>query len=258
MAEVSGIRYLLTDVDDTLTTDGKLLPVTLDALLRLQRYGLRTIAVTGACAGWCDQMIRLWPLDAVIGENGAFVFYRDDAGRVQSDFYSDRDQMAQQQRLLRQRIASYLQAESALVMAHDQAFRYCDVAVDFAPSGQSPAAPWVIRTFMATLQREGYQTLRSSIHINCWSGEHDKRRMTERFLTQRYGLSVTDMLAQCAFVGDAPNDEPMFAWLSQTFGVANIRSHLGEMISRPSAILDRRGGLGFVELVDRYLCPPQG
>ncbi|EAR08330.1 HAD family hydrolase [Reinekea blandensis] len=258
MPEQTEIRFLLTDVDDTLTTDGKLLPETLAALVRLQNQGIRTIAVTGACAGWCDQMIRLWPLDAVIGENGAFVFYRDEAGRVRTDFYADREQMAQQQRELRQRTESYLTTEPTLVLAHDQAFRYCDVAVDFAPSPQSPASPLVVQAFMDTLQREGYQTLRSSIHINCWSGEHNKRRMTERFLMQQYGLSATDMLVQCAFIGDAPNDEPMFAWLPATYGVANIRPYIDVLTTPPATILDRRGGLGFVDLVDHLLQPLHG
>jgi hypothetical protein len=79
-AELTAVRYLLTDIDDTLTREGKLLPEAFTALWRLSEAGLRVIPVTGRPAGWCDLIIRQWPVDAVVGENGAFVFYRPKAG----------------------------------------------------------------------------------------------------------------------------------------------------------------------------------
>ena len=71
------IRYILTDIDDTLTIKGRLPAVVFVAMERLQRAGIRIIPVTGRPAGWCDHMARLWPIDALVGENGAFYFRYD-------------------------------------------------------------------------------------------------------------------------------------------------------------------------------------
>src|SRR5579862_4027608 len=71
------IRVVLTDIDDTLTTDGKLTSQPFAALERLHDAGRIVVPVTGRPAGWCDHIARMWPVDAVVGENGAFWFRHD-------------------------------------------------------------------------------------------------------------------------------------------------------------------------------------
>ena len=71
------IRFVLTDIDDTLTIDGQLPSVALAAMERLQAANIIVIPITGRPAGWCDHMARMWPIDALVGENGAFYFYYD-------------------------------------------------------------------------------------------------------------------------------------------------------------------------------------
>ncbi len=78
-ADALGIRFVLTDIDDTLTKDGKLPPQAYNALWALKEAGIRVIPVTGRPAGWCDLIVRQWPVDAVVGENGAFVYYFEDS-----------------------------------------------------------------------------------------------------------------------------------------------------------------------------------
>lgn len=72
------VDWVLTDVDDTLTWEGRLPPETLIALQKLRDSGKKVVAVTGACAGWCDHIAQLWPVDAVLGENGAFIMEKKD------------------------------------------------------------------------------------------------------------------------------------------------------------------------------------
>src|SRR5207302_11465058 len=72
--DARAVRALLFDIDDTFTTAGKLTAAAYAALERLQAAGKRTVAVTGRPAGWCDHIARMWPVDAVVGENGAFYF----------------------------------------------------------------------------------------------------------------------------------------------------------------------------------------
>src|SRR5207253_2844846 len=79
---------LLCDIDDTLTTEGKLTAQAYDALERLRRAGKITVPVTGRPAGWCDHIARMWPVDAVVGENGAFYFFYA-GGRLQRRFQDD-------------------------------------------------------------------------------------------------------------------------------------------------------------------------
>src|SRR5438094_1186117 len=81
-ASRAAIRFVLLDIDDTLTTDGRLTAAAYAALEDLSRHGLRVIPVTGRPAGWCDLIARFWPIDAVIGENGAFYFRYDHQARV--------------------------------------------------------------------------------------------------------------------------------------------------------------------------------
>src|SRR5262249_57511345 len=74
MAARRRIRGVLADIDDTITTDGKLTAAAYGALERLQAAGFRVVPITGRPAGWCDHIARMWPVDAVVGENRAFYF----------------------------------------------------------------------------------------------------------------------------------------------------------------------------------------
>ena len=75
------IRYVLADIDDTLTLKGRLPAVAFGAMERLQKAGIFMIPITGRPAGWCDHIARMWPVDGIVGENGAFYFYYDDRER---------------------------------------------------------------------------------------------------------------------------------------------------------------------------------
>src|SRR5260221_14532314 len=100
-AAVHAIRYVLLDIDDTLTTDGRLEAAAYGALERLQRAGFYVIPVTGRPAGWCDHIARFWPVAAVIGENGAFWMWHDGkVGRLRTRFIqSEADRADGRQRL---------------------------------------------------------------------------------------------------------------------------------------------------------------
>src|SRR3954462_2183938 len=62
---VAGIRGLFFDIDDTLTTDGRLTAAAYGALERWKAAGKWAVPVTGRPAGWCDHIARMWPVDAV-------------------------------------------------------------------------------------------------------------------------------------------------------------------------------------------------
>lgn len=77
VADLRQIRGVLFDIDDTLTTDGQLMPDAYAAMASLKSAGFITVPITGRPAGWCDHIARMWPVDGVVGENGAFYFHFD-------------------------------------------------------------------------------------------------------------------------------------------------------------------------------------
>ncbi|MBW2589402.1 MAG: HAD hydrolase family protein, partial [Deltaproteobacteria bacterium] len=74
----STIRFVLTDIDDTLTIKGRLPSFAFAGMENLQKRGIQVIPITGRPAGWCDHIARMWPVDGIVGENGAFYFRYDD------------------------------------------------------------------------------------------------------------------------------------------------------------------------------------
>src|SRR2546426_12796758 len=86
--DARGVRAVLVDIDETLTTAGKLTGDAYAALERLHAAGKIVVPVTGRPAGWCDHIARMWPVDAVVGENGAFYFFFLGGG-VQRRFQGD-------------------------------------------------------------------------------------------------------------------------------------------------------------------------
>src|SRR6476469_7925960 len=75
------VRGLFFDIDDTLKTDGVLRADAYGAMECLHDARIMTIPLTGRPAGWCDHIARMWPVDGVVGENGAFYFRYDDSAR---------------------------------------------------------------------------------------------------------------------------------------------------------------------------------
>ena len=81
-ADRRAIRGVFADIDDTLTTAGTLTSEAYVALERLHEAGFLCVPITGRPAGWCDHIARMWPVDAVVGENGAFYFRYDTNNQV--------------------------------------------------------------------------------------------------------------------------------------------------------------------------------
>ena len=80
---------VFTDIDDTLTVDGRIPSAGFAAMERLRDAGLLVVPVTGRPAGWCDLIARSWPVDAVVGENGALAFRYDGAARKMLRLFTD-------------------------------------------------------------------------------------------------------------------------------------------------------------------------
>ena len=240
------IRYLFTDVDDTLTWQGRLPLETYRALDLLQRAGIQVIPVTGACAGWCDCIVRTWPVAAIIGENGAFWMQRDQTGQIQRHYRQTPRQRASNRARLQQ-LQQQLSAQYDFARpTADQAYRETDIAFDIGQQWQ--LSPQQQQTLLARLQQDGVQARLSSIQINAWLGDYDKAHTARAWLEQemtRTGAPIHDQ--EVAFIGDSGNDAAMFEQFSQTVGVANITRFLDSLPHPPRFITSACGGFGFAE-----------
>jgi len=249
----AGIRGLFFDIDDTLTTEGRLTAHAYAALERWKAAGKIAVPVTGRPAGWCDHIARMWPVDAVVGENGAFYFRLDHrAGRLEKRFlYDEATRVANRTRLaaMRDRILAEV---PGCALASDQPYREADLAIDFCED--VPALPLAEAERIAALMRAGGMTARiSSIHVNGWFGDYDKLGMTKILARERFGVDLDAERAQFAFAGDSPNDSPMFAYFPNSIGVANVRRFENLLAAAPAYVTQAEAGMGFAEIVTRLL-----
>ena len=92
------IRYVFTDIDDTLTDNGSLRASAYSAIEALDNAGIGVVPITGRPAGWCDLIARFWPVRGVVGENGAFYFrYQRQETRMER-FYVDSESQRQEKK----------------------------------------------------------------------------------------------------------------------------------------------------------------
>jgi hypothetical protein len=247
------IRFVLTDIDDTLTWRGLLPAAALAAMERLRAAGVRTIPITGRPAGWCDHIARMWPVAAVVGENGAF-YYRYDRGlrKMERSYFKTAEARAVDRSRLETLKAEILAEVPGCAVSADQAFREADLAIDFCedvPQLSATDVDRIVRMFEAA----GAQAKISSIHVNGWFGDYDKLTMTRRLFQAAFQEDLEAIKSQVIFAGDSPNDQPMFGFFPNAVGVANVRGFSDRMSVLPAWVTRREGGLGFAELVDILL-----
>jgi len=248
-----GIRGVFCDIDDTLTTEGRLTPEAYAALAALQGAGMLVVPITGRPAGWCDHIARLWPVDAVVGENGAFYFQYDRSARRLIKRFRDDEatRLANRARLASIR-ALILKEVAGSGIASDQLYREADIAIDFCEDVPrlSDAA---IDRIVAIMRESGMSARISSIHVNGWFGEYDKLGMTRTLMQERFSIDLDAVRADYVFVGDSPNDTPMFGYFPNAVGVANVIDFASRLEAKPAFVTAARSGEGFVELVAHLL-----
>ena len=245
------VRAVLFDIDETLTTGGRLTAPAYAALERLKAAGKLVVPVTGRPAGWCDHIARMWPVDAVVGENGAFYFGLFD-GKLLKRFHDDAATRARNRALLEQIAQRILAAVPGCALASDQAYRESDLAIDYCED----VAPLPVATAerIASVMREAGLTAKvSSIHVNGWFGAYDKLAMTKLLFAERLGVDLSRNGRSTVFAGDSPNDSPMFAFFENSVGVANIRRFEGVLPEKPRYVTRAAAGDGFAELAAHLL-----
>ena len=251
------VKVVLTDIDDTLSTAGKITPEAFTALWRLHEIGLKIVVVTGRPAGWCDHIGRFWPIDAVVGENGGFYFYHDGA-KLQRHYLYDSNQRLAFRRHLANLRAAILKAVPGTAIASDQPYREYDLAIDFCEDVDPLPREQVLR-IKELFEAAGAHAKISSIHVNGWFGDFDKLSTVRLWAREQLGIELEAHREEFVFCGDSPNDEPMFEFFPLSFGMANVTEFLPLMNHPPKFVTKAPCGAGFCEVVDLILqSRPQG
>lgn len=249
------VRGVFVDIDDTLTTRGRLTGQAYAALEALQQSGVLVAPVTGRPAGWCDHIARMWPVSAVVGENGAFYFRYDRARHKMRRRWQDSDaERAEKRRRLSSLAERILHEVPGAAVAADQRYRETDLAIDFCEDVQRLRLEEINR-IVALFEQRGATAKVSSIHVNGWFGSYDKLRMTRIMMSEAFGVDLDKEREHYLFVGDSPNDAPMFAYFPHAVGVANVREYSLPPDAQPRYVTEHRCGEGFADVAEHLLEP---
>lgn len=252
LASLTGkVRAIFFDIDDTLTTHGKLNAVAYRSLWRAYDAGIVLVPVTGRPAGWCDHIARMWPVHGVVGENGAFAMFHD--GRVLKRIdVLDAATRASNRKKLDALAKQIVKKVPGAALASDQRYRDYDLAIDFCED-VTPLPRQDVDRIVHLFEAAGATAKISSIHVNGWFGSYDKLSMTRRFMREILGLDDKAGFAHSVFVGDSPNDQPMFAAFNRSIGVRNVMDFVDRLTHPPKFVTKKRCGEGFAEVVNAAL-----
>jgi len=247
------INYVFCDIDDTISTNGMLEDKAYTALWKLYKKNIKIIPITGRPAGWCEMIARFWPVEAVVGENGGFYFKYDRKLRKMQRSYAQSKQIRRnnQEKLFAIKDQIFAEVPGAAI-ASDQFCRQIDLAIDFCEDVK-PLGAEDIAKIIKIFNRAGAITKISSIHINAWYGEHDKLSQCKIFCEKELNTNLEDILNEAVFIGDSPNDEPLFAAFKHSVGVANVKNFKDQMDHLPKYICSKEAGDGFTEFVNQVL-----
>ncbi|WP_437278993.1 HAD hydrolase family protein [Sorangium sp. So ce375] len=256
---------VIFDLDDTVLDHGALTEAAYGALFRLRETGLALIACTGRPAGWGEVIQRQWPIDATIVENGAVALVREQEGdvaghrrghatrsgasRVVTIDGLDRDARRARRAELVTLANDMVRRFPAAALADDNEQRVTDVTIDIGEHRHVP--PEDVQEMRAALRERGVRTLLSSVHLHLTRDPSDKATGIVRLLSARFGEDPTRARHRYAFVGDSGNDGVAFAAFALTFGVANVRAHLGKLSVPPQFVASLPMGRGFAEIAQR-------
>ena len=264
-AQVAGV---LTDIDDTLTTDGAITADALDALAQLKAAGLHVIPITGRPVGWSEPFARVWPVDAIVAENGAVALIPDDLNKngLQRPPHERKQLSKIYQQAAATRAANFSRMQCVLAQieaavpgarrAQDSAGRECDIAIDHSEFTQLPQAD--IDRCVALMRAAGMNATVSSIHVNGWYGAHDKWQGAQWIVRELLGRELAAELDRWVYVGDSTNDQRMFEHFTHSVGVANIARFVPQLDHLPRYITPSARGAGFAELARCLLAARAG
>lgn len=237
------IRLVATDVDGTLTVDGRFPAETVQALADLHRVGLRVLLITGRSAGWVQGLRAYLPVSGAIAENGGVLLMSDPEPLrflcAIPDLKIHRQELAQVFALIQREFRQY----PSLKEAKDNVFRLTDWTFD--------AQGFTVEELyhMAQICRDqGYGFTYSSVQCHIKPLDCDKGSSLLRVITEDSEFQCSPN--QVVTVGDSPNDQSLFdrSRFPISVGVANVLDYQDHLSQLPAYITSEPEGGGFHQL----------
>lgn len=245
------VKVIFSDLDDTISLHGRVVPQAFEALARARESGIRTVLITGRPAGWVDLLARMWPVDGVVGENGGLWFWHDGV-KLQRRFLQPLHERARNRERLAALAENIPRRVPGCAVSVDQPYRELDLAIDFCED-VPPLDDRAIDQIVLAFEEAGATCKVSSIHVNGWYGDFDKLEGCRRFVREVWAQDMDQEMPSYLYFGDSGNDEPMFRAFPYTVGVANVVKFLPRLTYRPRWITQGEGGIGFAQAVERVL-----
>jgi HAD superfamily hydrolase (TIGR01484 family) len=238
---LTDIRLIATDVDGTLTREGKFTTELLQAIDLIRAKGIELLLVTGRSAGWVSAVNNYLPVAGAIAENGGVYFDRNGSG---FDFITRIDSIEEHRAELANRFWELQSRYPQIEESSDNQFRITDWTFDVAGLTDLELGEIAVQC-----QQWGYSFTFSTVQCHIKPPLQDKGVAILHVLKQ-YFPQITPQ--QIVTVGDSPNDASMFdrALFDRSVGVANIQHYAAQLAHQPQYVTKLPEVAGFCELVN--------
>ena len=241
----------MTDIDDTLTTDGAITSDALEALGKLKAAGLHVVAITGRPVGWSEPFAGSWPVDAIVAENGAAALQSLPGQGLVKRYQQDEATRQRNYARMQEVLAQIEREVPGARRATDSAGRATDIAIDHSEFTHLPQQG--IDEAVRIMRAAGMNATVSSIHINGWFGAHNKLEGARWIVRELWGRDLDSEMDRWVYVGDSTNDQLMFQHFAHSVGVANVARFVPQLQHLPRYITQGERGAGFAEVARAIL-----
>lgn len=243
------ICLVATDMDGTLTKQGKFTTALLVALERLAASGIEVVIVTGRSAGWVQGVVSYLPVTGAIAENGGVFFAKSEAepklltalpNLALSNLLGHRQALAQLFHDLQTQFPNICEST-------DNRFRLTDWTFDVDGLSDRDLA-----TMTKLCGDRGWGFTYSTVQCHLKPLNQDKAIGLLQVLEQFFPNYTVE---QMVTVGDSPNDESLFDGdrFPLSVGVANVLHYCDRLRHTPQFVTQAAEVEGFCELAQRLV-----
>lgn len=237
-ADLSSVRLIATDMDGTLTKNGKFTSQLLIALESLATEDILVLIVTGRSAGWVNAIAHYLPVVGAIAENGGLFYHHRDGSQLITKLDS-----IERHRLQLKEVFQLLQSKFPQIRESvDNSFRVTDWTFEIGD-----LTPQQLTEMAFLCDDAGYGFTYSTVQCHIKPQQQDKAVGLQQIL-KKYFPYLTPQ--QIVTVGDSPNDESLFNRdrFPLSVGVANITHYSDRIQHKPTYITSLPEAEGFCQL----------
>lgn len=238
-AALFSVQLVATDMDGTLTKNGKFTSQLLIALESLAAKNIPVLIVTGRSGGWVSAIAHYLPIFGAIAENGGLFYHNQNA---YFELITKLDNV-ERHRLQLKEVFQILQSKfSEIAESVDNSFRVTDWTFDIGD-----LTPQQLETMACLCDDAGYGFTYSTVQCHIKPKQQDKAVGLKQILKKHFPHLTPQ---QIVTVGDSPNDESLFNsdYFPLSVGVANIAHYSDRLNHQPSYITSLPEAEGFCQL----------